>query len=76
MKKTTCRNLRGACDTEITGNSPEEMGDNSKQHVMELVKAGDTQHKAAMESMMQLSQENQQKWYEDFKKNFDSLPEA
>jgi arginyl-tRNA synthetase len=76
MKKTTCRNLRGACDAEITGETPEEMGENSKQHVMKMVQAGDKDHTAAMQEMMMLSKEDQQKWYEDFKNSFDSLPSA
>jgi hypothetical protein len=76
MKQTTCRNLQGACDSIITGETPEEMGQHSKQHVMEKVRAGDQEHKAAIDSMMMLSREEQQKWYEDFKQGFDSLPDA
>jgi len=76
MKKATCRELRGACDFEITGNTPEEMGENSKKHAMEMVQSGDADHKAAMESMMQVSKEEQMKWYEDFKNGFDALQDA
>ncbi len=39
MKETTCRDLRGACDTEIQGATAEEMGENSKQHVMEMMQS-------------------------------------
>ena len=76
MKKTTCRGLRGACGVEIQGETPEEMGENSRQHVMEMMQTGDEDHKAAVESMMQLSQEEQQQWFEDFMNGFDSLPDA
>jgi len=76
MKKTTCRDLRGACDAEILGETPEEMGENSKKHVMEKVQQGDADHQAAIESMKQLSMEEQGKWYEDFKNRFDALPDA
>ena len=76
MKKTTCRNLRGACDAEILGETAEEMGENCKQHVMEMMQSADEDHKAAVESMMQLSKEDQEKWFEDFKSSFGSLPEA
>ena len=76
MKKTTCRNLRGACDTVIQGETPEEMGENCKQHVMEMMQSGDEDHKTAVASMQQLSQEEQEKWYEDFKSGFDSLQDA
>ena len=43
---------------------------------MEMIQSGDEGHKAAVEEMKQLSQAEQQKWYEDFKKRFDSLQEA
>ena len=49
---------------------------NCKQHVMEMMQSEDESHKAAVESMMQLSKEEQGKWYEDFKKGFDSLQNA
>lgn len=52
MKKTTCRNLRGACDAEIQGETPEEMGQHCRQHVMEMIQSGDEDHKAAVASMM------------------------
>lgn len=41
-----------------------------------MIQSGDEDHKAAVESMMQLSKEEQEKWYEDFKKDFDSLQDA
>lgn len=43
---------------------------------MEMVQAGDADHKNAMESMMKLSKQDQEEWYEDFKRGFDSLPDA
>ena len=76
MKKTTCRELRGACDAEITGETPEEMGQNSRQHVMEMMQSGDKDHAAAVESMQKLSKEEQQKWFEGFMQSFDSLQDA
>lgn len=76
MKKTTCRDLRGACEQEITGETPDEMGENSKKHVMEMVASGDEGHKAAIASMQELSEEEQKEWYQGFLNRFDSLPEA
>ncbi len=76
MKKTTCRDLRGACDAEIQGATAEEMAENCKQHVMDMMQSDDDAHKAAVASMMELSQDEQQKWFEDFKSGFDSLPDA
>ena len=75
MKKATCSDLGGACDAVITGETATEMGENSKKHVMEMIQAGDADHKEAMEKMMSLSPEAQQKWYKDFEDSFDSLPE-
>lgn len=68
--------MRGACSAEILGETPEEMGENSKRHVMEMVQAGDANHKAAIEDMMKLRPKEQQKWYKGFKNSFDSLPDA
>ena len=76
MKQTTCNNLGGACDLVLTGETAEEMGGNSRKHVMEMVQAGDEAHKKAMDDMMSLSAEDQQKWYKDFQDNFSSLEEA
>lgn len=76
MKKTCCRDLRGACDVEILGETPEEMGENCKRHVMEMMQRGDKDHLAAVESMRLLSKEEQEKWHAEFKKSFNSLPEA
>lgn len=76
MKMTTCKNLRGACSEVITGDTPEEMGENSRKHVMKMVQAGDQAHINAVESMKSLSQKEQQLWYESFKESFNSLPES
>ncbi len=76
MKKATCKDMRGACDAEFAGETPEEMGEKCKAHVMELVQAGDEAHKTAIDSMMQLGPEAQQQWYEEFRSRFDSLPDA
>ena len=76
MKKTTCRGLKGACDEVITGENAEEMGENSKQHVMKMMQAGDKDHQDAVNNMMELSKEDQEKWHEDVVKGFDSLKDA
>ncbi len=76
MKKTTCKNLRGACDIEIQGDTPEEMGENCKEHVMEMVQSGDKDHMAAIEKMQKLSGQEQMQWFKNFEDNFDSLEEV
>ena len=76
MKKATCRDMRGACDAEFQGETAEEMGAKCRQDVMEMMQSGDEDHKAAVESMMQLSKEEQEKWYDEFRSKFDSLQDA
>ena len=76
MKKTSCKNLGGACDEVITGETAAEMGDNSRQHVMKMLQTGDEAHKKAMEEMMALSPEDQQRWHKDFEGSFSSLDDV
>ena len=76
MKQTTCRNLRGACAAMITGETAEAMGAASKQQVMQMLQAGDSAHKQAKDTMLQLSQADQEKWYGEFVAGFAALPDA
>jgi hypothetical protein len=76
MKKTTCNDLRGACDADIRGETAEEMGEASKAHVMEMIGAGDEAHQAAVDGMMALTQDEQRSWYTAFVTGFDALPDA
>ena len=68
--------MGGACDTEIAAETPEAMGEACKTHVMEQISAGNDAHKAAVAAWKKRSEEENQKWYADFKSNFDNLPEA
>ena len=70
MKQMTCAQLGGACDTMITGNTPEEMGENSKKHAMKMVQQGNAQHIAAMNKMRSMSPEQFQTFWADFQKRF------
>lgn len=74
MKKATCKQLAGACDEVITGNTPEEMAENSKNHAMENM--NDEAHQQAMQAMMNMSGEDQQSWYKNFVNSFDSFEDA
>ncbi len=76
MKKATCKDLRGACDTVITGETAEGMGENCKAHVVEMMAQNDEAHQTAVQDMMNLSPEEQKAWYADFEKGFDSLEDA
>ena len=76
MKKTTCKDLKGVCGTIITGRTPEEMGENSRKHVMEMISAGDQAHIEAAEKMKSMDKTEFSAWYENFKNSFDSLSDA
>lgn len=75
MKKLTCRDLGGPCDAEITGNSIEEVGKKSHEHVMELINKGDEAHKAAAAKMRDASSEEQKTMMAEFEKRYNEAPE-
>ena len=54
MKRMTCRQLGGACETEFLAETFEEIAEKSKQHSMAMFQAKDAAHIAAMESMKAL----------------------
>ena len=70
MKKITCSDLGGptTCEVEIKGNTPEEMGKNCQEHVMEEVEKGDPDHQEAVENMHGLSPEEQQEKFAEYMK--------
>lgn len=75
MKKLICSDLGGPCDAEITGETFEELGTASKNHVMDMVMKGDADHMAAVEKMKNASPEEQQALFEGFKNKFEEAPE-
>jgi len=60
MKKATCKEMGGKC----------------REHVMQMVQSGDAGHKAALDSMMAQSKEDQENWYNEFRANFASLQDV
>lgn len=74
MKKLTCRDLGGPCDEEITGNSFEEMGNNSRVHVMEQVGKGDEAHVEAVNKMKNATPEDQKSMMAEFEKKYNEAP--
>ena len=77
MKKLSCSDLGGPreCQVEVSGKTFEETGNNSKKHVMEMVRSGDKAHQAAIERMMSLSPEAQQAEFASYKQKFDEATE-
>ena len=77
MKTMTCKQLGGACALEFHANTFEEIAEQSKQHGIEMMKAGDELHLKAMSDMGKLMQspEGMTAWFEEKRKEFESLKE-
>jgi len=75
MKKMQCKELGGACDEWIFGETPEEMGANCRKHVEELEET-DNSHDDAMIEMMNMSPEQFEAFQDDFKKRFEEAEEV
>ncbi len=71
MKKLTCKDLGGPCDYEISGNSFEEAGKKSYEHVMEQINRGDEAHRAAAAKMKNAPPEEQKAMMATYRKRFD-----
>jgi predicted small metal-binding protein len=77
MKTMTCKQLGGACNTEFSANSFEELANLSKMHGMEMFQQGDADHIRAMGEMQNLmkSPGGMDQWFENKRKEFEALPE-
>ncbi len=77
MKTMKCKQLGGACDEEFHANSFQEIAEMSKQHGMEMFQKRDEAHLEAMNEMQELMQkpEAMKDWFENKKKEFETLPE-
>ena len=74
MKKLVCRDLGGPCDVELTGDSFQEIGKKSYDHVMEQIKGGDEAHKAAAAKMRNASPEEQRSMMAEYEKRYNETP--
>lgn len=77
MKTMTCKHLGGACDKEFSAETFEEIAEMSKNHGVEMFQKGDEAHLKAINEMQELMQkpEAMQEWFENKRKEFDSLPD-
>ena len=78
MKTMTCKQLGGACDIEFHANTFEEIAEMSKNHGMEMFQKNDAEHLKAMADMQKLMQSPNamQEWFENKRKEFNTLPES
>ena len=74
MKTMTCRQMGGPCDTEIHGETAEEMMADGAAHVTQT---NDEEHKKVLAMMeeMQRNPQSGKQWNDDFAKKFAELPE-
>jgi hypothetical protein len=77
MKSMTCKELYGACDQIIHGETAEEMMENSQKHGMEMFAKGDQDHIKVMEAMKHNMEDPEEvkKWMADFEAKFAAQPE-
>lgn len=73
----TCRQLGGACDFPLRGNTADEVIQAQDKHLKEVVAAGDEAHQSALKDMKG-RWKNPIKgmgWYKNTKRDFAALPE-
>ena len=76
MKKLLCRDLGGPCDVEFIGDSFQEIGKKSYDHVMDQIKRGDEAHKVAAGNMRDALPEEQKAMMMEYEKRFNEAPEV
>ncbi|MCK0089782.1 DUF1059 domain-containing protein [Rhodococcus sp. HNM0563] len=76
MKSMTCRELGGPCDTDLHGETADEIIKAQDRHLRESVHSGDTDHVPAHEEMKKRWKHpiKAMGWYNDTKKAFAALP--
>lgn len=77
MKTMTCKQLGGACDFKIQGNTFEEIAEKSKIHGMEMLQKGDEAHLKVMGEMQHLIQNlnAMKEWFDNKRNEFELLKE-
>jgi predicted small metal-binding protein len=77
MKTMTCRQLGGACDLQLRGETADEVIKAQDRHLREVVGAGDTAHGAALRAMRGRWKHpvKGMGWYRETKRAFADLPE-
>ena len=77
MKTMTCRQLGGACDLALRGETADEVIKTQDRHLREAVAGGDTAHGPALEEMKGRWKHplRGMGWYKNTKREFAGLPE-
>ena len=77
MKTMTCRQLGGACDLALSGETADQVIQAQDKHLKEIVASGDEAHQDAFKDMKG-RWKNPIKgmgWYKQTKRDFAALPE-
>jgi len=76
MKTMTCKQLGGACDLQLRGETADEVIKAQDKHLREAVAAGDTTHAPALNQMKGRWKHpiKGMGWYKDTKQAFAALP--
>ena len=77
MKSMTCKQLGGACDLALHGNTADEIIKAQDQHLKEVVAGGDDTHASALKDMQGRWKHpiSGMRWYRNAKRTFAALPE-
>ncbi|HWL42567.1 MAG TPA: DUF1059 domain-containing protein [Ilumatobacter sp.] len=77
MKTMTCRQLGGACDLELRGETADDVINQQDQHLKDAVAAGDQAHLPARQAMKARWRRpiSGLKWYNATRQSFAELPE-
>jgi predicted small metal-binding protein len=77
MKTMTCRQLGGACDLALRGDTADEVIKAQDKHLREVVAAGDEAHESALKEMKGRWKRpvSGMRWYRKTKRDFAELPE-
>ena len=77
MKTMTCKQLGGACDLALRGETADEVIKAQDQHLKEAVAGGDEAHEAALNDMRARWKHpiKGMGWYRKTKRDFAELPD-
>jgi predicted small metal-binding protein len=77
MKTMTCRQLGGACDLKLRGDTADEVIKAQDRHLREAVASGDAGHEDALDAMKGRWKHpiKGMGWYRDTKREFAGLPD-
>ncbi len=76
MKTMTCRQLGGACDLQLLGDTADEIIKAQDRHLKAIVAGGDADHETALREMKARWRHpiSGMKWYKNVKRAFTHQP--